>query len=151
MTVEPTTSVVREIMISAPPETIFEYFVDPARMVSWMGITAQLEPQPGGTFRVDLDGKYVMLGLFLDVERPRRIVWSFGWDVPDHPIPPGSTRVEIELLPQSTGTLVRLTHSGLPDATAAEMHGMGWAHYLERLAIASAGGDPGKDPGPGGG
>ena len=38
-----------------------------------------------------------------------------------------------------------MTHSGLPDAEEVAGHGKGWTHYLDRLAIAAAGGDPGPD------
>jgi hypothetical protein len=40
--------------------------------------------------------------------------------------------------------MLRLRHRGLgPDDV--EAHGDGWMHYLNRLAIAAAGGDPGPD------
>ena len=38
-----------------------------------------------------------------------------------------------------------MTHSGLPDAEECASHEQGWTHYLERLAVAAAGGDPGPD------
>jgi uncharacterized protein YndB with AHSA1/START domain len=60
--------------------------------------------------------------------------------------PPGSSTVEITLTPADGGTLVRLTHSGLPSTEAAEAHGHGWDQYMPRLAIAATGGDPGADP-----
>jgi len=43
------------------------------------------------------------------------------------------------------GTLVRLTHAGLPPI-ALDPHHDGWSHYLDRLALRAAGGDPGPDP-----
>ncbi len=60
-------------------------------------------------------------------------------------IPPGSTRVEVDLIAEGKSTLVRLTHRGLP-AEAAEQHAIGWEHYLERLVVAGEGRDPGADP-----
>ena len=60
-------------------------------------------------------------------------------------MPPGSSLIEIDLIDQKGGTLVRLTHSGLPDAEECASHRQGWTHYLERLAVAAAGGDPGPD------
>ena len=61
-------------------------------------------------------------------------------------MPPGSSLIEIDLIEQQDGTLLRLTHSGLPDAEACTSHEQGWIHYLGRLATAAAGGDPGRDP-----
>ena len=60
-------------------------------------------------------------------------------------MPPGSSLIEIDLLEHEGGTLLRLTHSGLPDAELCAAHEQGWTHYLARLAVAAAGGDPGPD------
>ena len=75
-----------------------------------------------------------------------RLAYSFGWKELDK-IPPGSSLIEIDLLEQEDGTLLRVTHSGLPDAELCAVHERGWTHYLTRLAVAAAGGDPGPDPG----
>ena len=61
-----------------------------------------------------------------------------------NPVPPGSSTVEIELVPDGDGTLLRFTHRDLPSAEAAESHAHGWDHYLGRLAIAAAGRRPGR-------
>ena len=36
------------IRIEAPPATVFRYFIDPNRMIEWIGVSADLEPHPGG-------------------------------------------------------------------------------------------------------
>ena len=79
-------------------------------------------------------------GVFRLVEARR-----FGWDNSDD-VPPGSTLVEIDLIEQPNGTLLRMTHTGLPSAKECASHLEGWTHYLGRLAIAAAGRDPGPDP-----
>ena len=63
-------------------------------------------------------------------------------------VPPGSSLIEIDLIERNGGTLLRFTHTGLPNAEQVASHGIGWAHYLARLAVAAAGGDPGPDRGP---
>ncbi|HXJ67098.1 MAG TPA: SRPBCC domain-containing protein, partial [Actinomycetota bacterium] len=133
---------VREIRIAAPPETVFPFFTDPRQYVRWKGRSAELEPEPGGVYRVDIDGN-VVAGEFVEVDPPRRVVFTWGWE--GGPMAPGSTTVEVDLEPDGEGTLVRLTHRGLPDETKPE-HGAGWDHFLPRLATVAAGGDPGPDP-----
>jgi uncharacterized protein YndB with AHSA1/START domain len=59
-----------EVRIAAPPEVVFPYFTDPARMVDWMGVSALLDPRPGGTFRVEPNGRDVVLGEYIEVEPP---------------------------------------------------------------------------------
>ena len=140
------TSVVeREIRIEAEPETVFPFFTDPEKMVRWMGVGATLDPRPGGVFSVNTMADYFIEGEYVAVEPHSRIVFTWGYgDFPDeqrNPLPPGSSTVEVELVPDGEATIVRLTHR-VP-AELADFHAMGWEHYLARLAIAAAGGDPG--------
>ncbi len=74
-----------------------------------------------------------------------RLAYSFGWDG-SVVVPPGSSLVEIDLLEQPDGTVVRLTHTGLPNTEQCASHAEGWAHDLGRLAEVAAGRDPGPDP-----
>jgi uncharacterized protein YndB with AHSA1/START domain len=139
---------VREIHIKAGPEAVFDYLVDPIRYVEWGGSEAVLDPRPGGIYRVLMGGTHQSAGEFLEVVPNERVVFTFGWAEPGHPIPSGSTRVEIRLLPDELGTVVRLTHSGLPEDAVTD-HTGGWDHYLDRLQVAATGGDPGPDRMPG--
>jgi uncharacterized protein YndB with AHSA1/START domain len=142
---EPSTkSVEVEARVAAPPEVVFAYFVDPARYRRWMGQEAELDPRPGGVYRVRMADQNVARGEFVEVEPPNRVVFTWGWEGSDD-IPPGSTIVEITLVPDGDETVVRLSHTGLPDDQSAAMHGEGWAHYLQRLTVAGAGRDPGPD------
>lgn len=138
--------VTREVQIDARPETVFALLTDPAQYVRWMGLTAEIEPHPGGRYRVDVTGNDIARGEFVEVTAPSRLVLTWGWEGEGHPVPPGSSRVEITLTPAQGGTLLRLVHRGLPDAAAAGSHGEGWTHFLERLAVLAGGGDPGPDP-----
>jgi uncharacterized protein YndB with AHSA1/START domain len=133
-----------EIIIDATPATIFPYLTDPDLHVRWMGTSATLDPKPGGTYQVLAGGSHPGVGTYLEVVPDERVVFTFGWDEPDHPIPAGSTEVEITLVPDGDKTLVRLTHRGLPEDAVGD-HTYGWTHYLERLGTASTGGDPGPD------
>ncbi len=61
-------------------------------------------------------------------------------------VPAGASTIEVELIPDGDGTTLRFRHLGLPSEESVQAHRHGWEHYLERLAIAAAGGDPGPDP-----
>jgi uncharacterized protein YndB with AHSA1/START domain len=139
---------VREIVIDATPETIWPFLTDPAKHVEWDGTEAELDARPGGVYRVLVAGQFQSVGEFIEVVPCEKVVFTFGWEQEGNPITPGSTTVEITLHPAGDKTRLRLVHSGLP-AEAVEDHGGGWAHYLERLAVRAAGGDPGPDRGPG--
>jgi uncharacterized protein YndB with AHSA1/START domain len=133
-----------EIRIDASPEAIFPFLTDPQKIVRWKGVDATVEASPGGVYRVNVTGVKHAVGEYLEVDAPNRVVFTWGWEG-DEQLPPGSSTVTIELISDGDGTIVRLTHSGLPEgADAAQLQG--WEHFLPRLAIVASGGDPGPDP-----
>lgn len=131
--------------IAASREIVFRYFTDPERYARWMGTSAELEPGPGGTYRVVITDEIVASGEFVEVVEPERLVFTFGWENP-HGVAPGGSTVEVTLEEVDGGTRVTLKHTGLPDAEAVAQHAHGWDLYLGRLAVAAPGGDPGPDP-----
>jgi uncharacterized protein YndB with AHSA1/START domain len=138
---------IREVVMDATPATIFPFLTDPAQHVRWMGSAAELDPRVGGVYRVLAQGVHPGVGEFVEVVPDEKVVFTFGWDEPNHPIPAGSTQVEITLTPDGDKTRVRLVHRGLPGDAISD-HTQGWDHYLDRLAIVSAGGHVGPEVSP---
>jgi uncharacterized protein YndB with AHSA1/START domain len=139
-------SVEREIEIAASPETVWELLTVPGEATRWMGRAATFDLRPGGAYRVAVLPGSMASGEFVEIDPPRRLVYTWGWEDDASPVPPGSSTVEFELVPHGEGTLLRLRHHDLPGAGAAASHRRGWDHYLPRLAVAASGGDPGPDP-----
>jgi len=140
------TEVRRQVRIEARPETVYSFFTEPEKLLRWKGVEADLEPRPDGLYRVRINARNLMEGRFVELVPYRRIVFTWGWEIPGDPVPPGSSTVEVTLAPDDSGTLLTLVHRGLPDEQAAAGHAEGWDHFLPRLATAAAGGDPGPDP-----
>ena len=136
----------RELRIDANPETVFEFFTNPEKMVRWKGRAATLDPRPGGVYRIEMNAETIVAGEYVEVDPPHRLVFTWGWEGGYASTPPGSSTVEITLTPDGDGTLVRLVHSGLPNAESVAAHADGWDMYLGRLSTAAAGGDAGPDP-----
>ncbi len=134
-----------EVRIAASPETVYAFFTDPEKMARWMGIEITLDPVPGGIFRVDITGANKASGHYVELTPHSRIVFTWGWEG-DAAIPPGSTTVEVSLIPDGDGTVLRLVHKDLSTPESRERHSEGWDHYMTRLAAAAGGGDPGPDP-----
>jgi uncharacterized protein YndB with AHSA1/START domain/DNA-binding transcriptional ArsR family regulator len=134
--------IVKEIRIDAAPETVFEFFTDPAKLTRWLATEASLDPRPGGICHQVHSGgedrpgvRYDMRGVFLEVERPARVVFTWGFTNEDVGVPPGSTVVEVTLVPDGPGTRLRLVHRHLP-AQEVAAHESGWDEMLGRLATA---------------
>ena len=139
------TSVERELFIDAKPETVWELLVDPEKASAWMGMQSWSEPKVGAAYRVEVIPGNIASGEYIEIDAPRRLVFTWGWEG-ENPVAPGSSTVEFELSADGEGTHLRFVHSGLPSAEAASSHAYGWDHYFARLASVAAGGDPGVDP-----
>jgi uncharacterized protein YndB with AHSA1/START domain len=124
-----------ERRIAAPPDIVFSYFTDPERYQQWQGVGAELDPRPGGIFRVTQnEAGFVSRGEFIELDRPRRIVFSWGWEGIEG-LPPGASTVEVDLIPDGDGTILRLRHSGLPSESACDLHTYGWGTGLDNLVV----------------
>jgi uncharacterized protein YndB with AHSA1/START domain len=80
----------REIVLTrvfdAPPETVFEAFTDPERVVHWWGpqgfatTVHEMDVRPGGEWRFTMHGPdgwdYRNRIVYLEVARPERIVYK---------------------------------------------------------------------------
>ncbi|HEX3191414.1 MAG TPA: SRPBCC domain-containing protein [Streptosporangiaceae bacterium] len=148
------------VWIPATPPDVFGFFTDPDRYVQWMGSSAELDPVPGGVYRVRMADGFAAAGRFLAVSYPHSVVFSWGFaddeaasrtkhadaGPGERTMPAGSTRVTVTLLDEGGGTRLRLRHENLPSESLREGHDVAWNTYLPRLAIRAAGGDPGPDP-----
>ena len=144
-----TTAVERTLSIEASPDTVWEFFVDPDKLMRWMGIGAELDPRPGGIYRCDVIPGHTARGEYVELDPPRRLVFTWGWERGEKgetSVEPGSSTIEVELTPEGEGTSLRFVHRDLPGAEAVASHAHGWDHYLPRLEIAARGGEPGEDP-----
>jgi uncharacterized protein YndB with AHSA1/START domain len=127
------------IKIDAPREVVFELLTSAQGLLTWIAVEAECEAVPGGVIRWRHQNGAIMSGRFVVIERPSRVVFTYGWERGAVDVPPGSTRVDIELEEHGGVTQLRLVHSQLPTGVADE-HRHGWQWFLGRLAERSAGG-----------
>jgi uncharacterized protein YndB with AHSA1/START domain len=137
--------VVHELDLPAGPAEVYELFVDPAKLVSWIGLAADLEPRPGGRFRFEVMPGQFCEGEYVELDPPHRLVLTWGWSDPRLGLPPGTSRVEVTLAEHAAGTRLRLVHTRLPGDLRA-VHDEGWGRFLERLSRVVAGRDAGAYP-----
>jgi hypothetical protein len=73
-----------------------------------------------------------------------RVAMTWGW-LDNDMLGPGQSDVVFELIPEGSGTLLRLTHTGLP-VEMQPSFSEGWDHFTGRLAAVAEGRDTGPDP-----
>ena len=135
------TTITLERRIAASPDAVFDFLVEPAKLIRWLGVAVDIDPVPGGRFHVDVTGGDVAEGRYLEVDRPRLVAFTWGW-VGDDTVPPGSSTVRFRLRPDGGDTIVTLSHEDLPEPVAAS-HRAGWEYFVDRLVVAGPGGEPG--------
>jgi len=125
-----------------PPERVFDAWLDPAIARRFLFATptgemirAETDPRVGGQF-VFVDrrpemGDVLHTGEYLEIDRPRRLVFTFGVPAFD----PGFTRVEVEITPTAAGCDVSLTQRDTPDEWV-EPSTQGWTMILGALDAA---------------
>lgn len=123
--------VTASVHIEAPPQRVFAFFTDPEKICRWLAHWAELDPQQGGRFALDIEGTPVR-GRYLEIDPGHRLVLSWGHAGSDQ-LPPESSRVEITFSPEQGGTRIELLHRDLP-APQRPSHIRGWTVLLARLA-----------------
>ena len=118
----------RSVEIQARPETVFRYFTDSARWAAWWGAGSTIDPTPGGKLYIRYPNGVEASGEVVEVDDPRRIVFTFGY-ASGKPMGPGSSRVTIRLEPGSATTRLHLLHE-LAEAEARDAHIAGWRFQL---------------------
>lgn len=133
--------VTKSIWIDAPPDVVFSYFTDAEKVARWSGRRAEIDPVPGGVYRLDMGVSGVVGGRFLSVEPGRSLSWEVhapeGVDAPP-------AVIEITITPEAGGSRVAVRQTGLAPPFDM-MASRGWDHHLARLSVAAQGGAPGED------
>lgn len=140
-----TEQVVCEVTVDAPSSTVFRLLTEADLLVQWIGISATADPRPGGVFRFELFPGEFCSGRYVEVEKDRRVVFTWGWESGRMPPPAGTSTVTFVLTDEDGSTVVRVEHSGL-DEIARAFHADGWPKFLSRLIAVAEGRDPGEDP-----
>jgi len=132
-----------ERLIAAPPERVYDAWLDPGHAGRWLfrtpeGILArcEIDARVGGRFRIDEkrgDDVAEHYGEYVALERPRRLAFDFWTSFSDE-----RTRVTIAIAPEGDGSRLTLTHEGVWEDWQDKTR-QGWTMILDGLAGALAG------------
>ena len=128
-------------VLKAPPERIYQAFLDPAAMCKWLppnGFTCtvhHLDARVGGSYKASFtnfsSGKsHAFGGTYKELKPGQKLVYSDRFDDPNLP---GEMTTTVVLKPVSCGTDVSITQEGVPGVIPPEMCYLGWQESLEAL------------------
>ena len=132
-------AVVRRVL-PAPPDVVFDVWLDPVGMTEWMcprparAVKISLEPSVGGQLRIDIeDGGFSLFvtGEFIEMDRPRRL--KFTWSCSAWADPSVRSVVTVSLQPHGAEqALMTIEHEQLPP-DQVDTHQRGWDAIAAQL------------------
>lgn len=121
---------------SAPPDRVFDAWVDPGIAGRWLFATASrpmtsvaIDARVGGSFRLvdGQDGEAIEhTGEYIEIVPSRRLVFTVSME--------NHSRVVVEIVPLEKGCELTLTHEGVPLDDASRTEGR-WTGILYGLGV----------------
>jgi uncharacterized protein YndB with AHSA1/START domain len=127
----------------ARPERVFDAWTDPellrrwwAAQPDWTSPAAEVDAREGGRYSLSMqepDGGTVhtVAGEYREVERPKRLVYTWAWQ--DADADDNETLVTVEFHEEGEATRVVLTHEGFSNEDSRRNHEHGWNGCLDNL------------------
>jgi len=128
-------------LLPAPPEVVYDQWLDPEALVDWMCphparcLAVDVEPWEGGTLRIDIEDagvQFVVAGRYLELDRPRRI--RFTWSCSTWPDPAWLSVVTVTFEPRSAETTHMVIEHAMLPPDLVDQHESGWTAIAGQLA-----------------
>jgi len=116
-------TITQEVVVAAPPEKVYEAFVDPKVHAAFTQSPATGSAKVGGKFTA-WDG-YIS-GVNRELEPGRKIVQD--WRTTEWPKGAADSRLELTFTAVKGGTEIKMVHSNVP-AHQAESYRQGWTDF----------------------
>ena len=127
--------------IGAPREQVFAAWTDPRLFRAWFKPrggsipSVELDVRVGGRYRIALErlGRiWYMVGEYVEVDPPARLVSTFGWqDVPLVRV--ADSLLTVDFIERDDRTEIVITHERLRTPALRALHGFGWRTTLATL------------------
>jgi uncharacterized protein YndB with AHSA1/START domain len=135
----------------APRDDVFRAWTEPDLFKRWFtppgnaSVTAELDVRAGGKYRITLErtelipGTSYIVGNYLEVVPPQRLVFTFGWEEPPRlegmeALETLDSRVTVQFRDLGDSTELSITHERLDTPELRAFHRFGWESTLDQLA-----------------
>ena len=123
----------------APPERVFDAWLDPKLISQWIGPhgvqaeATKLDARVGGTYALTMHTPDKMdpkvSGAYKEIVRPSRLVFSWMWAHETQ-----ETLDTLTFKASGKGTEMTMVHTGLANAERRDSHNNGWTGSFDKLA-----------------
>jgi uncharacterized protein YndB with AHSA1/START domain len=133
-------------IFDAPRERVFDAWTVREEWQSWIGPEGidcevpTLDARVGGRYKVIMrltDGRIIPVGgVFREVDRPQRLVFTWKWEGEGEPAGEGDavdTLITLTFRDVAGKTELTLRHEGLRTVENRDSHGKGWNSALNKL------------------
>jgi uncharacterized protein YndB with AHSA1/START domain len=129
-----TLHVVKEVLIAAPADVVFQTVLEPHGPMKEMNM--KLEPWPGGRWFRDLGNNTGHLWGHVQVIKPPKLLELVGPTMMSYPV---ASHIQYRLTEQPGGTLLKFTHQafGLIEPGLEQNVSKGWGEMLEHIRTAA--------------
>ena len=125
--------------LKAPPAKVFAAWIDPEKVMRWMGpgegnaISVECDARVGGRYRWVMrgfDGEvHDVSGVYREVVANEKLVFTWAWKS----TPERESLVTVLLKPDGDGTMLTVTHEQFFDEDARDRHQQGWVGVLDKM------------------
>jgi uncharacterized protein YndB with AHSA1/START domain len=136
--------------LPAPRDQVYRTWTEPDLFERWFtppgnaSVTAELDVRRGGRYRITLErteripGTSHIVGSYLEVDPPERLVFTFGWEAPPpveglEALETLDSRVTVQFRDLGASTEVSITHERLDSRELRDFHRWGWSTTLDEL------------------
>jgi activator of HSP90 ATPase len=116
-------NIIMAASLPAPPDRLFDMYLDPAEHAAWTGLPVTLEPRAGGLFRA-FDG--MLSGTMLHIQPKLLIVQT--WRSANWPLTAMDSVLTLSFWPAEDGGRIELVHVNVADEDFAGVS-QGWETY----------------------
>ncbi len=130
-----------ERVIQAPQERVYDAWTDPKHIAAWFGPQGMTIPEIefssaiGVTYRCVMrspeGNDHVVSGVIKTLDRPNRLVMTWGWKRDG--VRGQESTVDVRFEAQGDTTLMKFEHRDLENDESAQQHTQGWTSSFEKL------------------